>query len=114
MVLGGGDTQTYLHLGKLVIYMSKSEVDGREFQCYWLKIADCLYSEDEIYTYNPKHDDALIHVIEFEAYNKAVEALKVAQKEIQRLNVDAPLELTITTGLINLELIETLRELGVE
>jgi len=78
------------------------------------KIADCLYSEDEIYTYNPKHDDALIHVIEFEAYNKAVEALKVAQKEIQRLGVDAPLELTITTGLINLELIETLRELGVE
>ncbi len=55
-----------------------------------------------------------IEVIEKSAYDKAVEALKIAQKEIQRLNMDAPLELTVKTGRINLELIETLRELGVE
>lgn len=69
---------------------------------------NCTQHEEIVYKYEK------VKVIEKSAYDKAVEALKVAQKEIQRLNMDAPLELTITTGRINLELIETLRELGVE
>lgn len=98
----------------------KSQSKAREF---WIDSAPSfnglnMYPYKKAFENIQDAEDQIVgntyHVIEKSAYNKAVEALIVAQKEIQRLNVEAPLELTITTGRINLELIETLRELGVE
>lgn len=53
-------------------------------------------------------------LIDKTAFETAVEALKKSQKELRRLNCDAPLELTIETGKVCLEIDKALKELGIE
>lgn len=52
---------------------------------YWLKFAEAYGDEDQIFDEKSDYHQKQIHVIEFEAYSKAVKALKVAQKENEKL-----------------------------
>ena len=57
-----------------------TESKAREF---WLDMQDDPYSEDEIWTYKPRHRNDLIHVIEKSAYDQLQSELK-AKDELLR------------------------------